>query len=113
MLWMPGTSPGKEVGGERSAAMLYLHGGGWVAGDLETHVGVCGALAAASDLPVFALDYRRPPEHPFPGPARDAVDALAWVRREARRAWHRRRDGWCWPATPPGRTSPQLCPAGT
>ena len=72
--------PGAEAA---PAAMLYLHGGGWVAGDLETHTGVCGALAAACGLPVFALDYRRPPEHPFPGPVHDAVDALAWLRREA------------------------------
>ncbi len=60
-------------------AMLYLHGGGWVAGDLDTHAGVCGALAASSGCSVFALDYRRPPEHPFPGPIRDALDALAWL----------------------------------
>ncbi|WP_217433855.1 alpha/beta hydrolase [Caulobacter sp. S45] len=66
-------------------AMLYLHGGGWVAGDLETHAGVCGALAASSDCVVFALAYRRPPEHPFPGPIRDALDALAWLAREASR----------------------------
>ena len=64
-------------------AMLYLHGGGWVAGDLDTHAGVCGALAAFSGCSVFALDYRRPPEHPFPGPIQDALDALAWLSRQA------------------------------
>ena len=68
-----------------SPAMLYLHGGGWVAGDLDTHHGVCGALAASSGCVVFALAYRRPPEHPFPGPIRDALDALAWLAREAPR----------------------------
>ncbi len=66
---------------ERPAAMLYLHGGGWVAGDLDTHAGVCGALAASSGCHVFALDYRRPPEHPFPGPLSDALDALACLAR--------------------------------
>jgi acetyl esterase len=65
------------------AALLYLHGGGWVAGDLETHAGVCGALAAASGCSVFALDYRQPPEHPFPAAVIDAVEALAWLRDEA------------------------------
>ena len=65
------------------AAMLYLHGGGWVAGDLDTHAGVCGALALASGCSVFALHYRRPPEHPFPGPLEDALDALDWLHREA------------------------------
>lgn len=65
------------------AALLYLHGGGWVAGDLQTHAGVCAALAAAAGCSVFALDYRRPPEHPFPGPVEDALAALAWLRCEA------------------------------
>jgi acetyl esterase len=65
------------------AALLYLHGGGWVAGDLETHAGVCGALAAASGCSVFALDYRRPPEHPFPAAVTDAVEAMAWLRAQA------------------------------
>ncbi len=64
-------------------ALLYLHGGGWVAGDLDTHAGVCGALAAQSGCSVFALHYRRPPEHPFPGPILDALDALDWLRAEA------------------------------
>ncbi len=66
-------------------AMLYLHGGGWVAGDLDTHAGVCGALAASSGCSVFALDYRRPPEHPFPSPIHDALDALAWLAAQAGR----------------------------
>ncbi len=64
-------------------ALLYLHGGGWVAGDLDTHAGVCAALAQAADCSVFALHYRRPPEHPFPGPMHDALHALAWLRKRA------------------------------
>jgi acetyl esterase len=64
-------------------ALLYLHGGGWVAGDLDTHAGVCGALALHGGCSVFALHYRRPPEHPFPGPIEDALDALAWLEVEA------------------------------
>ena len=75
----------ERTGDAPQPAMLYLHGGGWVAGDLETHAGVCGALASASGCAVFALDYRRPPEHPFPGPIRDARDALAWLAREGGR----------------------------
>ena len=77
-------TPDRAGGGPRPA-MLYLHGGGWVAGDLDTHAGVCGALAASSGCSVFALDYRRPPEHPFPGPIHDALDALSWLAREAER----------------------------
>ena len=75
----------EAIQGGSPPAMLYLHGGGWVAGDLDTHDGVCGALAGSSGCIVFALAYRRPPEHPFPGPIRDALDALAWLAREAPR----------------------------
>src|SRR4051794_4865839 len=46
--------------------VLYLHGGGWVIGDLDTHDRACRRLAAASGVAVLALDYRRAPEHPFP-----------------------------------------------
>ncbi len=66
-------------------AMLYLHGGGWAAGDLDTHAGVCGALAASSGCTVFALAYRQPPEHAFPTPLHDGLDALAWLARGALR----------------------------
>ena len=73
----PGAAP------QARPAILYLHGGGWVAGDLDTHAGVCGALALASGCRVFALHYRRPPEHPFPGPIHDAQDALNWIDAKA------------------------------
>ena len=73
-------TPGSAVPGP---ALLYLHGGGWVGGDLDTHAGVCGALALAGGCSVFALHYRRPPEHPLPGPIEDALSALDWLRSEA------------------------------
>lgn len=56
--------------------MLYLHGGGWVAGSLDTHDGVCRRLALSSKHKVVALDYRRAPEHPFPAALDDAWTAL-------------------------------------
>src|SRR5207342_1372318 len=59
--------------------VVYLHGGGWVIGDLETHDRACRRLAAASGLAVLAVDYRRAPEHPFPAAVDDAVAALRWV----------------------------------
>ncbi|MBV9511140.1 MAG: alpha/beta hydrolase [Caulobacteraceae bacterium] len=65
--------------------IVYLHGGGWVAGDLDTHDRVCRALAAHSRCQLLAVHYRRPPEHPFPAPVEDAVEVLAWARRQARR----------------------------
>ncbi len=63
--------------------LVFLHGGGWVAGDLSTHDGLCRRLCAASGAAILALDYRRPPEHPFPA-AFD--DALAAIRQTAARA---------------------------
>ncbi|MDQ6617522.1 MAG: alpha/beta hydrolase [Actinomycetota bacterium] len=62
-----------------SALALYLHGGGWVIGDLETHDRACRRLAAQSGVSVLALDYRRAPEHPWPAAVDDAVAALRWV----------------------------------
>lgn len=62
-----------------SALVLYLHGGGWVIGDLETHDRACRRLAASSGVSVLALDYRRAPEHPWPAAVDDAVAALRWI----------------------------------
>lgn len=59
-----------------AVALLYLHGGGWVVGDLQTHDSVCRALAARTPCTVFSLDYRLAPEHPFPAALEDGVAAL-------------------------------------
>ena len=64
-------------------AMVFLHGGGWVAGDLDTHDGVCRRLANASGCTVFATDYRLAPEHPFPAGLDDACAAIVWVAQNA------------------------------
>jgi acetyl esterase len=63
--------------------MVYAHGGGWVMGDLDTHDGLCRHLAHASGWSVLAVDYRRAPETPFPGPLDDVARALGWARRHA------------------------------
>jgi acetyl esterase len=55
------------------------HGGGWVICDLDTHDAMCRMLCLASSFRVIGIDYRRAPEHPFPGPLEDAWDALEWV----------------------------------
>ena len=61
------------------AALLYLHGGGFVLGDLETHDAQARRLANRSGRAVLAVDYRRPPEHPFPAALVDSVTALDWL----------------------------------
>jgi acetyl esterase len=59
--------------------MLYLHGGGFVIGGLETHDSLCRQFALRSGGAVLALDYRLAPEHPFPAAVDDAWAALRWL----------------------------------
>jgi acetyl esterase len=58
--------------------VMYLHGGGWVLGDLDTHDHLCRYLAR-SGAQVVSVDYRLAPEHPFPAALDDAASALDWV----------------------------------
>jgi acetyl esterase len=64
-------------------ALLYLHGGGWVLGGLDSHDGVCRRLANLAACRVVAVDYRLAPEHRFPAAIDDAAAALAWVAANA------------------------------
>ncbi len=64
-------------------ALVYLHGGGWVMGDLEMHDATCRALAALAGIVVVSVDYRLAPEHPHPAALEDALSAIAWVRAQA------------------------------
>ncbi|MFG6460875.1 alpha/beta hydrolase [Roseateles sp. DXS20W] len=68
---------------ERLPVLLYLHGGGFTIGDLETHDSLCRQLALRSGAAVLALDYRLAPEHRFPAAVDDAWAALAWLHEHA------------------------------
>ena len=59
----------------RDAALLYLHGGGYLLGSPKSHRHLAALLSEASDLPVFLPHYRLAPEHPFPAAVDDAVAA--------------------------------------
>jgi phosphinothricin tripeptide acetyl hydrolase len=59
----------------RDAALLYLHGGGYVVGSPKSHRHLAALLSDASDLQVFVPHYRLAPEHPFPAAVDDAVAA--------------------------------------
>lgn len=61
-------------------AIVYLHGGGWVVGDLDTHDSCCRLLSIESRCVVVAVHYRLAPEHPFPAAVEDAVAAYRWVQ---------------------------------
>jgi acetyl esterase len=63
---------------------LYVHGGGWVLHDLETHDAFCRYLAHATGWALLAVDYRRAPEHPYPAPLDDVQTAGSWLRAHAR-----------------------------
>ena len=63
--------------------LLYLHGGGFVIGSLDTHDSLCRQLALRSGAAVLALDYRLAPEHRFPTAVDDAWSALQWLRAHA------------------------------
>ncbi|HLY76542.1 MAG TPA: alpha/beta hydrolase [Thermoplasmata archaeon] len=62
-----------------SPVLLYLHGGGWVFGDLETHDSVCREIAARSRCVLASLDYRRSPEDRFPAAIEDGYATLQWL----------------------------------
>lgn len=67
--------PARASGG----AILFLHGGGFVFGDLDTHDPQARRMANRTGLAVLAVDYRRPPEHRFPAAPADVDAALAWL----------------------------------
>lgn len=60
-------------------AIVYLHGGMWMLGDLETHDRTCRLLAGATGARVLAVDFRCAPEHRWPAAVEDALTATAWV----------------------------------
>jgi len=64
---------------QRLPVLLYLHGGGFVIGGLETHDSLCRQLALRSGGAVLALDYRLAPEHRFPTAFDDAWAAMRWL----------------------------------
>ena len=60
--------------------LLYLHGGGFTIGSVDTHDILCRELARLSGAAVMSLDYRLAPEHTFPTAVNDAWDGMQWLR---------------------------------
>ncbi len=66
-------------GPERLSGLVYFHGGGLVAGSLDTHDSLCRTFCVEIGCRLIAVDYRLAPEHPFPAAIDDALTALRWV----------------------------------
>jgi acetyl esterase len=64
-------------------ALVYLHGGGWTIGDLDTHDVLCRSLCQQASLVVVSVDYRLGPESKFPAAYDDAVAAFEWAATHA------------------------------
>jgi acetyl esterase/lipase len=72
---MPASRPGRHV--------LYLHGGGFVAGSPALYRNLTWRVAAATRSRVLAIGYRLAPEHPFPAALDDAFAACRWLAGKA------------------------------
>ena len=66
-------------GADSGRTMLYLHGGGYVIGSIDTHRELAGRLSQAAAARVLIIDYRLAPEHPYPAAVEDAAAAYRWL----------------------------------
>jgi acetyl esterase len=71
--------------GRRQPLLVFLHGGGWGVGDLDTHDEPCRLLCRHGGVHVLSVDYRLAPEHPWPAAVDDAVAAWRWAHANAAR----------------------------
>jgi len=59
--------------------LMYLHGGGYVFGGLDSHRDIAWRLAEAGNVRVLVVDYRLAPEHPFPAALEDSITCYRWL----------------------------------
>jgi epsilon-lactone hydrolase len=67
------------IGADTSAALLYVHGGGYVGGSSSSHRKITAHLAKAIGVPAFSVDYRLAPEHRYPAQLDDVRAAFDWI----------------------------------
>jgi acetyl esterase len=75
-------APANE-GSEHLPGFVFFHGGGMVGGSIDTHDGVCAALAQTTGCRLVSVGYRLAPEHKFPAAVEDAIAATQWVSGHA------------------------------
>ena len=73
----------RPEGRERPPLLIFLHGGGFMLGDVETHDAACRHLVAAAGCAVAAVGYRLAPEDPFPAGLNDCQSATEWLLDQA------------------------------
>ena len=79
-----------------SPGVIFVHGGGFVFGDLDSHDGACRRLCRSSGVRILAVDYRLAPEHQMPAAHDDAEAAVRWVfNHTAQLGFDRNRIGLC------------------
>ncbi len=76
-LYVPANLPAIEAA--KGPCFVYLHGGGFVVGSIETHDGLCRRIALSSAMRVLSVDYRLAPRHPFPAGPDDCEQALLYA----------------------------------
>lgn len=82
---MPASAPAMraewvvERGCDTNCRMLFLHGGGYIAGGLGSHRNLAMWISRATGCAVLLIDYRLAPEHPFPAAVEDAISAFRWM----------------------------------
>jgi len=76
----PGSQPGR--------AILYLHGGGYVMGSINTHRALAGEISRAAQAAVLLVDYRLAPETPFPAAVEDGVASYRWLLQQGFKPQH-------------------------
>ena len=72
-----------DMAGYHLPVVLFAHGGGFVAGDLDTHDVLARAIANKTGALVLSVDYRLAPEHPYPAGLEDVYAALVWAALHA------------------------------
>ena len=71
------------AGDTMTPGMIFIHGGGFMIGNLDSHDSICRQLANHGGCRVIAIDYRLAPEHKFPAAVDDAMAAAKWICEHA------------------------------
>ncbi|MFC7279877.1 alpha/beta hydrolase [Paractinoplanes rhizophilus] len=79
----PGGAAEGPGGAAERPGLLWIHGGGFVLGDVEGDMPVAAGLAEGAGAVVVSVEYRLAPEHPFPAPVEDCYAALTWTAEHA------------------------------